>query len=114
LIRLVERVLRCSRTHLIHLQLGVDEFAFSPLLLTECFLCLCTRFEELRAQTLDEFEGVVEQSSPMVERTRYNPAAAEEKVRFVVVDAGIKRCRYGFLVIAKTKQFLAILDAPAC
>jgi hypothetical protein len=90
LIRLVERVLRCSRTHLIHLQLGVDEFAFSPLLLTECFLCLRTRFEELRAQILDEFEGVVEQSSPMVERTRYNPAAAEEKVRFVVVDAGIR------------------------
>jgi hypothetical protein len=134
LICLVERALRFTRPpvlcprmqrflraiqaglHLIQLQLGVDDFAFSLLLLAERFLCLGARFEELRAQALDELEGVIEQFSPVVERTRYNPraAAAEEKVRFVVVDAGIKRCRYGFLVIAKTKQFLAILDAPAC
>ncbi len=51
------------------------------------------RFEELHAQTLDELEGVVEQSSPVVERTRYNTAAAEEKVLVVVVGTGFKRCR---------------------
>ena len=40
--------------HLVHLQSGVDAFVFSLLLLPECFLCLGTRFEVLRAQTLDK------------------------------------------------------------
>ena len=39
---------------LLQLQSGVDCFFFSVLLLPECFLCLGTRFEELRAQTLDK------------------------------------------------------------
>ncbi len=101
--------------HLIQLQLGVDAFAFGLLqvLLAERFLCLSARFEELRAQTLDEHDSVVEKSSPAVERTR-NTAAAEEKVRFVVAGTGFKRCRYGFLITAKTKQFLANFNAPAC
>jgi len=100
--------------HLIQLQLGVDDFAFSLLLLAERFLCLGARFEELRAQDLDELEGVIEQFSPVVERTRNNSAAAEEKVPFVVVGTCFKRCRQRVLVTSKTKQFSAIFDAPAC
>jgi hypothetical protein len=107
------RVVQVS-LHLIQLQLGVDAFAFGLLLLAECFLCLSARFEELRTQILDELEGVVELSSPMIERTRYNTAAAEEKVRFVVSGTGFKGSRYCFLITAKTKQFLAIFNAPAC
>ena len=112
----MQRVLRAIQAglHLIQLQLGVDAFAFSLLLLAERFLCLGARFEELRAQTLDELEGVVEQFSPVVERTRYNPAAAEKQVPFGVVGTGFKRCRQSFLVTAKTEQFLAIFHAPAC
>ncbi len=41
----------------------------------------------------DEPEGVVEQFSPVVERTRYNTAPTEEKVPFVVVGTGFKHCR---------------------
>jgi len=112
----MQRVLRAIQAdlHLIQLQLGVDAFAFSLLLLAERFLCLGARFEELRAETLDELEGVVEQFSPVVERTRYNPAAAEKQVPFGVVGTGFKRCRQSFLVTAKTEQFLTIFNAPAC
>jgi hypothetical protein len=62
-------------------------------LLAERFLCLRARFEELCAQTLDEHESVIEKSSPVVEPARYNTAAAEEKVRFVVAGTGFKRSR---------------------
>ena len=97
----MSKMAKCPRMQLflrvvqvgLHLQLGVDAFAFSLLLRVERFLCLSARFEELRAQTLDEHEGVVEQSSPVVERMRYNTAAAEENVRFVVAGTCFKRCR---------------------
>jgi hypothetical protein len=89
-IRLVGRCLHCTRPqvlcprmqrflrliqvglHLMQLQLGMDAFALSLLLLAGRFLCLSAWFEELRAQTFDELEGVIEQSSPVVERTKYN------------------------------------------
>jgi hypothetical protein len=90
-------------------QLGVDAFAFNLLLLVEHFHC---RFEELRAQTLDELEGVVEQFSPVVERPRYNAAASEKQVPFGVVGTGFKRRRQVFLVTSKTKQVFAIFNAP--
>ncbi len=77
----------------LQLQLGVDAFAFSFLLLAERFQCLRARFEELRAQTLDELEGVVEKFSPVVERTLYNAAAAEKQAPFGAVGTGFKRCR---------------------
>jgi hypothetical protein len=112
----MQRFLRIIQAglHLIQLQLGVDAFAFSLLLLAERFLCLGALFEELRAQALNELEGVIEQVSPVVERPRYYSAAAEEKVPFVVVGTGFKRCRQRVLVTSKTKQFPAIFDAPAC
>jgi hypothetical protein len=69
---------------LIQLQCCVDASAFSLLFLAERFLCLGARFEELRAQTLDEILGVVEHLTPVVELPRYNSAAAEKKVVFVV------------------------------
>ncbi len=102
---------------LIQLEGCVEAIVFSPLLLAELFLCLGARFEELRAQTLDELVGVIEHISPVarVERPRYNSAAAEKKVVFVVAGTGVKHSRNCFLVIAKPKQFLAIFnhDAPA-
>jgi hypothetical protein len=63
--------------HLIQLQLGVDAFAFSLLLLAERFLCLGARFEELRAQALDELEGVVEQPFPVLKRTRKHSSTSK-------------------------------------
>jgi hypothetical protein len=78
---------------LIQLQFCVDAFAFSLLLLAERFLCLGARSEELSAQTLDKLEGVIEHISPVVERPRYNSAAAEKKIVFVFASSGFKRCR---------------------
>jgi hypothetical protein len=93
-------------------QLGVDAFAFNLLLLVEHFHCLGARFEELRAQTLDELQGVVEQFSPVVERPRYNAAASEKQILFGVVGTSFKRRRQVFLVTSQTKQVFAIFNAP--
>jgi hypothetical protein len=65
-LRVVQLDLRLSQ-----LQSGEGAFAFSLVLLPECFLCLSARLEELRAQTLDELEGVIEQIFPVVKRPRH-------------------------------------------
>ena len=85
---------------LCQLQFGVDPFSFSRLLfsfsrllLAERFLCLSARFEELRAQAVDELEGVLEQILPVVERPGHNSAAAEEKILVVVAGTSFKGCR---------------------
>jgi hypothetical protein len=75
---------------------------------------LGARLEELSAQTLNELVGIMEHISPVVERQRYNSAAAEEKIVLVVACSGFKRSRNSLLVIAKPKQVLAIFNAPAC
>ena len=97
LIRRVERSLHCTlpvlrhrfqpflRVFQLHLRLfqfqsGMGAFDFSHFLLPECFLCLCTRFEELRAQTLDKHGGFLEQRFPVLESPRQQSAAAEEKI----------------------------------
>ncbi len=68
----------------IQLQICVDAFTFSLLLLAKRFLCLCVQFEELRAQTLNDLEGVIEHISQMAKRPQYNSssAAAEKNKAF--------------------------------
>ncbi len=83
LIHRVERSLHCTlsvlrhrfqsflRVFQFHLRLsqyqsGVGAFYFSLLLLPESFLCLCTRFEELRTKALDNLDSVLKQPFPVL------------------------------------------------
>jgi hypothetical protein len=85
----IQRFLRVTQfgLRLVQLQFSVEAFTFCFRSLGERFLCLDARFEELRAQTVDEHGGFCEQRScqrfPVHERLRHQSAAAEAgKARF--------------------------------